>query len=304
MKLGFLTAILGDMRFEETVDIAAEYGYSCIEVSCWPPGGSNRRYAGACHIDVTELNSENAKSIREYLSLKDVEISALAYYPNPLDGDHERRSAAIKHLMLVIDASSHLGVGMVNTFVGRNQNLTIERNLELFAEIWPPIIRYAEERDVRIAIENCPMLFGSDQWPGGQNIAISPAVWRRMFEIVPSGNFGINYDPSHFVWQMMDYIKPVYEFHDRIFHVHFKDLKLLPDRLRDMGILSYPLEYMSPKLPGLGDVDWGGYVSALTDIGFDGCACVEIEDRAFEHTREKRIEGLALSARYMRQFVI
>jgi sugar phosphate isomerase/epimerase len=304
MKLGFLTAILDGWSFEETVDIAAEQGYSCIEVCCWPKSGSDRRYAGTCHIDVTDLDDAKAEGILKHLSLKGVGISALAYYPNPLDGDTEKRSAAIKHLMLVIDAASRLGIGMVNTFVGRDQYLTVERNLEIFAEVWPPIIRYAEAGGVRIAIENCPMLFGPDQWPGGQNLASSPAVWRRMFEIIPSASFGINYDPSHFIWQMIDYIEPIYEFRDRIFHVHVKDAKLLRNRLRDAGIMAYPLDYMTPKLPGLGDVDWGRYISALSDIGFDGCVCVEVEDRAFESTREKRIESLTVSARYMRQFVI
>lgn len=112
------------------------------------------------------------------------------------------------------------------------------------------------------------------------------------------------YDPSHFVWQMMDYISPIYEFKDRIFHVHFKDIKLYPERLKQTGILAYPLQYMQPKLPGLGDVDWGRYVSALTDIGYDGYACIEVEDRAFEGSREKVENSLVLSKRYLDQFVI
>ena len=166
-----------------------------------------------------------------------------------------------------------VGIGMVTTFVGRDQTKSVEENLEAFGRIWPPIIQYAEEHGVRIAIENCPMLFGREQWPGGHNLFTSPALWRKMFDIIPSKNFGINYDPSHFVWQMMDYIQPIYEFRERIFHVHYKDIKVYPQKLKDVGIMAYPLEYMEPKLPGLGDVDWGRYVSALTDIGYDGFTC-------------------------------
>ena len=171
-------------------------------------------------------------------------------------------------------------------------------------QVWPPILKLAEELGVRIAIENCPMLFGPDQWPGGQNLMTTPAIWRKVFERLPSPNLGINYDPSHFVWQMMDYIQPLYEFKDKIFHVHYKDIKLFPDKLRQVGTMAYPLDYMSPKLPGLGDVDWGRYVSALTDIGYDGYTCIEVEDRSFEGSREKVLDSLRLSKRYMEQFVI
>jgi sugar phosphate isomerase/epimerase len=200
--------------------------------------------------------------------------------------------------------SALLGVNMVTTFIGRDQTKSVEENLELFKEIWPPIIKQAEKEGVKVAIENCPMLFGRDQWPGGQNLFTTPKLWRTMFELLPSDNFGINYDPSHFIWQQIDYLKPLYEFKDKIFHVHFKDIKLFKDKMDDVGIMAYPLEYMSPKLPGLGDVDWGKYVSALTDIGFDGYACVEVEDKAFESSRERILDSIKLSYRYMRQFVI
>ncbi len=193
---------------------------------------------------------------------------------------------------------------MITTFIGRDQNKTIEENLELFKEIWPEIIALAEKKHVKVAIENCPMLFGSDQWPGGQNLATTPRIWKRMFEIIDSPYFGLNYDPSHFVWQMIDYIKPIYEFKDKIFHVHYKDIKLYRDRLDEVGIMGYPLQYMSPKLPGLGDVDWGRYVSALTDIGYDGYSCIEVEDKAFEGSEEAVLKSLLLSKKYMEQFII
>ena len=115
---------------------------------------------------------------------------------------------------------------------------------------------------------------------------------------------GINYDPSHFVWQQIDYIKPLYEFRDKIFHVHYKDIKIFRDKLADVGTMAAPLEYMSPKLPGLGDVDWGRYVSALTDIGYQGCTCIEVEDKAFEGSQEDAKNALRLSTRYLRNFVI
>ena len=306
MKLGFVSAILDTWTYEEMMDFASDHGFECVEVACGPQGKAERRYAGVSHIDAERVLEDDtyAAHITDYSKEKGVQISSLAYYPNTMDGNLEKREAAVSHLKNLIKASHKLGIGMVTTFIGRDQTKNIEENLELVKEVWPSIIKTAEENDVKIAIENCPMLFGPDQWPGGQNLMTTPKIWRQVFEILNSDNLGINYDPSHFVWQMIDYIKPIYEFKDKIFHVHYKDIKVYPDRLNDCGIMAYPLDFMSPKLPGLGDVDWGKYVSALTDIGYDGCTCIEVEDKAFEGTKEKVEDSLVLSQRYLRNFVI
>jgi len=221
-----------------------------------------------------------------------------------MDGDLKKREANISHFYKVIDASAKMNINLVTTFIGRDQSKTVEENLEMVKEIWPSIIRYAKEKGVKVAIENCPMLFGKDQWPGGQNLMTTPQNWDKIFEILPDDNFGLNYDPSHFVWQMMDYIQPIYDFKDKIFHVHFKDIKVNPVKLNKVGIMAYPLSFMEPKLPGLGDVKWDRFVSALTDIRYDGAACIEVEDGAFEGSREKTINSLVLSKRYLEQFVI
>lgn len=304
MKLGVVSAIYDGFTFEEMMDHASSCGYECVEVACWPQGKAERRYAGVSHIDVENTSEDYIAYIKDYCAKTKMEISSLAFYPNTMDGDLEKRAANIAHLKKVIHMSALLGVNLVTTFIGRDQNKNVEENLKIFMEVWPDIIAYAESEGVKVAIENCPMLFGADQWPGGQNLFTTPKLWRKMFELIPSDNFGINYDPSHFIWQQIDYIRPVYEFKDKIFHVHYKDIKVYPDKLNDVGIMAYPLEYMSPKLPGLGDVDWGRYVSALTDIGYDGYTCVEVEDKAFESSREKILDSVVLSYRYMKQFVI
>lgn len=304
MKLGFVSAILGDYSFEQMIDTASELGYECVEVACWPGGKAERRYAGVSHIDVDDMDDEKVRYIQDYCAGKKVEISSLAYYPNPMDEDPVKRAANVEHLKKVIKASARLGVGMVTTFIGRDKTKTVEDNLEMLKEIWLPIIKLAEEYNVKIGIENCPMLFGPDQWPGGQNLMTTPRLWKAVFEILPSDNLGINYDPSHFIWQMIDYIKPLYTFKNKIFHVHFKDIKMYPDKLNECGIMAYPLDFMSPKIPGLGDVDWGKFVSALTDISYNGYCCIEIEDRAFEGSEEAVLNSLKLSKRYMEQFVI
>lgn len=304
MKLGLVTAICEEMSFEEVVDFAAEHHLDCIEVACWPDYGAKRRYAGVSHIDVAHLTEEKASYIKDYCKQRNVEISSLAYYPNTLEPDLEKRQAYIGHLYQLIDASAMLGVYLITTFIGRDPKKNVDENLELVKEVWPPILRYAEEKGVKIGIENCPMLFTTDEWPGGQNLMTTPAIWRKVFGLLDSPNLGLNYDPSHFVWQQMDYIKPIYEFKEKIFHVHYKDIKVYREKLDDVGIMATPLEYMSPKLPGLGDVDWGKYVSALTDIGYNGYSCIEIEDKAFENSMEDAKKAILLSTTYLRNYVI
>ena len=304
MKLGILTSIFDGWSFEEVLDIAQNMGFECLEVACWPKGKAERRYAGVSHIDVEGMTEEDAARILEMCRSRKIEISSLAFYPNTLDPNLEKRRNNIEHLMKVIDASARLRVNMVTTFIGRDQNKSVEENLKIVSEVWPPIIKHAEEKGVRIAIENCPMLFSEDEWPGGQNLMTRPDIWKEVFEILESDYLGINYDPSHFVWQMMDYIQPLYEFRAKIFHVHYKDIKLFPEKLKRVGTMAYPLSYMSPKLPGLGDVDWGKYVSALTDIGYDGYTCIEVEDKAFEGSKERILDSVRLSKRYLEQFII
>lgn len=304
MKLGILSAIYDGYTFEEMIDHASSLGYECVEVACWPQGKAERRYAGVSHIDVANLTREKADYILDYVKKHGMEISGISYYPNPLDGNHEKSQAAIDHIYKCIDASAMLGVNLVGTFIGRDQTKTVEENIELAVSVWDPILKYAKENGVRIAIENCPMLFGPDQWPGGQNLFTSPVIWREMFQRLPYDNFGLNFDPSHFIWQKMDYVKAVWDFADRIFHVHFKDIKLHPEKLAQCGVMAYPLDYMTPKLPGLGDVDWGAFVSALTECGYNGNACVEIEDKAYEGSRERIEASIAVTYWYMRNFVI
>lgn len=301
MKLGINTAILGHYTLEEAVKFASKIGYESMEIACWPKGKSERKYAGVSHIDVNNTSKEYIQNLfKEY----NMEVSALAYYPNVLDSDPEVAKLSKQHLIKVIDAAESLEVGMVTTFIGRNHKLSTNENFKLFEEVWPPIIQYAKNKNIKIAIENCPMWFTDDEWPGGKNLFTTPQNFRKAFEIIPDQNFGINYDPSHFIWQQIDYIKPLYEFKDRIFHVHFKDIKLYKDKLDQVGIMANPLEYMAPKLPGLGDVDWAKYVSALNDIGFTGHACVEIEDNSYESSNQRIDESVELSYRYLRQFVI
>jgi sugar phosphate isomerase/epimerase len=270
---------------------------------CWPVGRAERRYAGVSHIDVTRLDAAERRRIHALLEEHSVTISGLGYYPNPLSADATESRAAISHLKKVIEGAALLGVPVVNTFIGRDPRGSIPENLERFAAIWPDVIRFAASHNIRIGIENCPMLFTWDEWPGGKNLAISPPVWRRMFEIIPDSNFGLNYDPSHFVWQQIDGIPPMHEFRERIFHAHAKDARLRRDRLAEHGILALPVEFHTPCLPGRGNVPWDDFFAALKANGYQGAVCVEVEDREYENSKEDRIRALRESYEFLKSYI-
>lgn len=301
LKLGFVSAILADYSFENVVDFAANNDFKCVEMMCWPGDSADaRRYAGVTHIDVENMDTNH---INSYLKQKNISISGLGYYPNPLDADAKKSEFYIEHIKKIIRACNQLGVPVMNSFIGRNQALNMQDNLELFKKLWKPIIETAEQEGIKIGIENCPMFFTNDEWPGGKNLAISPAVWDRMFETFPTPLFGLNYDPSHMVFQMMDEIKPIYQYKDRLHHVHIKDVKVYRDKLDRVGILANPLEYHSPKLPGLGDVNWRAFFAALTDIRYRGPVVIEVEDKAYEGSEEDVHAAIRTARNYVKQFL-
>jgi len=302
IKLGFVSAILPESTLEEVVEFASESGFDCVELMCWPKGKAERRYAGVTHIDVTNLKKDDAAKIKDLMGESGVEISGLGYYPNPLAADAAEAKVYVDHLKKVIKAAALLEVPVVNTFIGRDPVKSVDENWPRFLKTWKPLIAFAESNNVKIGIENCPMSFTRDEWPGGKNLATSPAIWRRMFNDIPSAHFGLNFDPSHFVWQGMDYVGVLREFKDKLFHFHAKDARLDQDRLNEVGLLAFPSQYHTPKLPGLGDVNWARLFSVLTEV-YDGPVCIEVEDRAYEGSLELRQAAVLQSGGYLAQFL-
>ena len=302
MKLGLLTAAFADLTLEQVAEWAHEHGFDALEVAVWPSaGGERRRYAGVAHIDVDDFDP---KKVRDLLRSYELEISSLAYYPNNLDPDHSVREEANDHLRRVIEAAARLEVGVVGTFVGRDQQRSVADNLEDFKKVWPPLVRFAREHNVKVAIENCPMLFSADEWPGGRNLAYSPAIWRQMFEIVDDDNFGLNFDPSHLVWQFIDYTRALRDFAPRIFHVHAKDMEIDRDGLYQHGVLSAGVGWQVPRLPGLGEVRWDRFISTLYAIGYDWVVSIEHEDRKFEGDLDLVQRGFLLARNVLRPLIV
>jgi sugar phosphate isomerase/epimerase len=305
LKLGLLTAAFPSLSLVEVAGWAADNGFEALEVACWPAaGGERRRYAGVCHIDVDALDDSAIRTVREAIEGRGLTISSLAYYPNPLDPDPAVRAQAQAHLRKVIEAAARLGVNLVGTFIGRDQNRPPE---PAFAEVlvqWPPLVKFAAERGVRIAIENCPMIFSTDEWPGGRNLAYSPALWRRLFEAMPGETLGLNLDPSHLVWQFIDIPRAVREFSSRIYHVHAKDLEINRDGLFENGVLSLGMGWQVPRMPGLGEVPWNRFIAALIAGGYNGVVSVEHEDRAFEGNVELVKRGFLLARNTLRPLLV
>jgi sugar phosphate isomerase/epimerase len=301
VKLGLLTAAFPELTLEQVAAWAASEGFETLEIACWPAaGGERRRYAGVTHIDVDALDAD---AVRALLAQHGLEISALAYYPNNLHPDTAHREEVNAHLRKVVNAARQLGVGVVGTFVGNDPTRSPPDNMRRFHEVWPPLVSYAEERGVKIAIENCPMIFSYDEYPGGTNLARSPAVWDEMFEAIPSPNLGLNLDPSHLVWQMIDYERVVYDYADRILHVHAKDMEVNRNGLYRNGVLSLGIGWQVPRLPGLGEVRWDRFLAALYAVGYDHVVSVEHEDRAFEGDEELVKRGFLIARNALRPHI-
>ena len=301
MRLGLLTAAFPRLTLEKTAAWASANGFEMLEVACWPAGGGERRrYAGVAHIDVERLDPGK---VRDVLDGHGLTISSLAYYPNNLHPDPGERRAANTHLRKVIDAASALGVPTVGTFIGRDPTKNVPDNLREFRKVWPRLVDYAERRGVNVAIENCPMLFSWDEWPGGTNLASSPALWDELFTIVPSKRFGLNLDPSHLVWLQIDHERVVRDYASRILHVHAKDMEIDRDGLYRNGVLSLGMGWQIPRLPGLGEVRWYRFLSQLYRVGYDGVVSVEHEDRAFEGSLELVQRGFLIARDALRPYL-
>jgi sugar phosphate isomerase/epimerase len=304
MQLGFVSAILPELSLEEVLSFASREGFAAVELMCWPVGKADRRFAGVTHVDVATLTAARAAEIHDLCTRHGVAISGLGYYPNVLDPDPAVCRPAVEHFLKVIDAAALLGVRTVNGFVGRDWTKTVDDNWPRFLDTWRPIVRHAEAAGVRIGIENCPMLFTRDEWPGGKNLFTTPAVWRRAFADIGSPAFGLNYDPSHLVLQDMNPMAPLEEFRERLFHLHAKDVRIDRRALDEVGRFDFPLRWHQPRVPGYGEIDWARFMGEVQRVGYDGPVCIEVEDDTFGRSLEGRLRALRVARNVLAPFVV
>ncbi len=302
MHLGFVSAILPEFSLDQVLAFAAAEKFACVEAMCWPVGRAERKFAGVTHVDVDGFTAARAGAVHELCARHGVRLSALGYYPNPLDPDPEVSKVAVAHLRKVVLAAEKLGLATVNTFVGRDRTLSVDANWPRFLKTWRPLVAFAEDHGVRIGIENCPMSFTADEWPGGKNLMTTPVIWRRAFSDIPSASFGLNYDPSHFVLQHMDPASPLREFQEKLFHVHAKDVRIRRDRIDDVGVFAHPLEWHQPRIPGFGEMDWSRFLGSLMETTYRGPVCIEVEDDTFGRSLEGRQRALKVAGNVLRPF--
>ncbi len=308
MRIGFLTACLPGSALPDLASWAAAQGFEMLEVAAWPVT-SERDYQ-ARQLDVEHLSAERAAEIKELLAQYGLGISSLAYYDNTLEPNPARRAQNHTHLRKVIDAAALLGVDLVGTFVGGRPDLDAEGIIKEAGQVLREIVAYAEDRGVRLMVENCPM----ENWqrfglPG--NFAYSPELWEALFNEVPSDKFGLNLDPSHLHWLGIDYCRCAREFARRIFHVHAKDCEILAEGRYRYGILGRQIRpepwksgWWRYRIPGLGEIDWRRFISVLQEAGYDFVLSIEHEDPVWEGTEEKVKKGLGYGLRYLRQFIV
>jgi sugar phosphate isomerase/epimerase len=303
VKLGFLTAPFPETPLMAVADWAAAVGFEVLEIACWPrASGATRKYAGTSHIDVADLSAAQASEIKAEIAAKGLDISGLGFYPNPLHPDPEKRAAAIDHLKKVIVATGRMGLPVTNTFCGGDASKHVDANWEEALRVWPDIVRFAQDNGVRITFENCPMIFSYDEWPAGHNIAYSPYIWRRILEEW-GDTVGLNYDPSHLVWLMIDQGRFIREFGPHILHMQAKDVMIDRDGLYERGSISAGIGWQIPRIPGLGDAPWPEIFSELYRSGYDGPIIIEHEDRVFEGSDEKVKRGFLVARDVLRPFI-
>ena len=303
-RLGFVSAIVPELSLDQVLAFAAAERFACVEAMCWPVGKAERKFAGVTHVNVTGLTLGGADDILALCAKHGVTLSGLGYYPNPLDPDAKVAKAAVEHLKKVIQAAAMLGLKNVNTFTGRDWTRSVDDNWPRFLKTWKPLIKLAEDHDIRIGIENCPMSFTRDEWPGGKNLFTTPVIWRRAFSDIPSAHFGLNYGPSHFVLQHMDPASPLREFQDKLFHLHAKDVQLHRDRLNEVGVFAHPNEWHTPRIPGYGEMDWGRFMAALMATTYRGPVCIEVEDPTFGKTLAGRQDALRVAGNALRPYCV
>lgn len=304
MYIGFLTACLPKVSLEKKIEWAQEQGFKALELACWPR--TNERDYSSSDIDVQNLTQEEADQIRKMADDAGITLTSIAYYDNNLDHDPEVRARINQHTMKCIDAAAMLGVETMGTFIGRNIDKDIVENMEEFQEVFTPIVSYAEEKGVKVVIENCPM-HGWQRRTEPGTISYTPELFEEMFRRVPNANFGLNLDPSHLYFQLIDYVAVVEQFKDRIFHVHAKDAEIFQDKLSYYGVHNAQLpgseSYWRFRMPGHGQIDWEKFIEALRKVGYEGVISIEHEDPLYEGSDEKIYEGLQVGLEYLKDIV-
>lgn len=277
MYFSFLTLPLGCMPLQEKLTWAAENGFSAAELACWPRmKEEDRRFSD---LDILHITGGDISSANRLLAETGMKISLLACYDNNLDADLERRQFVNSYTRKCIDVAAEIGADAVGTFIGRNAHKTVLENIEDFKQVFIPLVEHAEHKKVKLLFENCPQ-FGAVHPELVGNIGFSPELWEKLFKIIQSDFFGLNFDPAHLHWQLIDCVAAARDFTPHIKHMHAKDVQLFPEKLGRYGIKNRMLGntlagYWQYRLAGKGDIPWQELLHTLAAGGYAGAVSLE-----------------------------
>ena len=281
MEIGFYTAIMGDRPIEEVAEWAAGAGFSTLEVDFGRHGG----------------DAEGLRRAIRAVRKAGPSVSMITSFGNLLDAAPEAREHARASARTVVDVAAEEGVALVCTFPGRDENASEDDNYSQVAEYYAGLTEHAATGGVKILLEN---------WPGPHinYLATTPAGWVRLFDLVPAANLGLNFDPSHLVWQGIEHEQALRAVADRVFLAHAKDTEIFADRLQQTGYFSRG--WWTYRLPGHGRIDWRRWLALLREVGFDGVVSIEHEDPGYggmSGPLERRQAGLLEAQRVLRENV-
>ena len=279
MKIGFYTAVFGDQPLEMAAAWAADAGFDALELD-----------AGR-HIGDPARAGEAIELVRGH----GLEVCTLTYFGSLMEPDPAARARNHAAIAALIDAAVEHGVPLVCTFPGRDPGLAEEENYRQLAGYYRPLAQRAARGDVQVILEN---------WPGPRvdYLATTPAGWARLFELAPEPNLGLNFDPSHLIWQGIEIEAALRGVAARVFLAHAKDTEIFADRLQQAGY--FGSGWWTYRLPGHGRIDWRRWLSQLRSAGFDGVVSIEHEDRDWGWPGggvERRKEGLLEAQRVLRE---
>jgi len=274
---------------EEVLDRATRLGFDGVELAF--------TWGGPC--DLERWTSDDSRRVRDLVAAKGVRILAITTgWANHLAPDRAARERAMANMARAIELAPELGTQIVTCNAFGDPTTPPEEQVALFAQVFGEYARRAEDRGVRIGIENCPHVHTEHGHQIG-NIAYSPAMFERLFDAVPSPAIGLEYDPSHFYWLGVDYVRVIHQFAGRLVFMHAKDTEVLKDRLAQVSI--YGQGWWRYRMPGMGQVDWEGIARALAEVGYRAGMVIEHEDPVFEGKRFE--EGLSLGLHFLQRIL-
>lgn len=277
MRIGFCSGYNPDrIRF------AKQAGFDGLEIGVHPGSA----------LDPATCTADDLKLARSVLEENGIAALTLFHYEHYAHPKPAKREQARKNFKRSLAMAKALGTNIVTVNAWVDPSADLKGKFASYKETFSRFAKQAEDAGIKVAIENCPH--------GFQNIAWSPANWERMFDLVPSKAIGLEYDPSHLVWQGVDYVAAIRDFGGRIYAFHAKDTEVHSDVLARQGI--HGEGWWRFRLPGLGDVDWKAVFTALYDVNYKGDIIIEHEDPVFSGKRTD--DGLRLGLKYLRGFTL